>query len=92
MAMYITLPCLYVARTVSEKELWPSGMEEPLSKMMDEFAPETTENVWAEGFPTCLTPGNDFNLWASSLVILPIGRHFLPFLLFLLGDDCSFSF
>ena len=24
MAMYITLPCLYVARTVSAKELWPS--------------------------------------------------------------------
>ena len=77
--MYITLPRLYVARTVSAKELWPSGMEEPLSKMMDEFAPAITENVWANGFPTCLTPGNDFNLWTSSLAILPVGRHFFLF-------------
>ena len=42
MVIYITLPCLYVARTVSAKELRPSGMEGPLYKMMDEFAPAIT--------------------------------------------------
>ena len=42
MVIYIILPCLYVARTVSAKELRPSGMEGPLYKMMDEFAPAIT--------------------------------------------------
>lgn len=49
--------------------------------MMDKFASAITENVRAKGLPTCLPLGNDFNLWASSLAVFPLGRHFLYFVI-----------
>lgn len=46
MATIVYYPWLYVARIVGIEMLWPWGMKEPLSKMMDEFAPSLAEKVW----------------------------------------------